>query len=590
MMFRPQYLERVLNPHGLYTKVRLVPVPGGDSFKDLKVPVERVVPEEDWYEFTFHGWKPGRNPKKISCTVLVPFPRSVRGVFWWGDRQRVVVSRCYPNIMADPGREDWRFDRQIGVLTRELQKIFAAALRDFYFTGNPPSSSGVRSRIARLFTSSKWCPVLPDGSVGRKSLRELVYMDLPETIDLSVLSFPKKLFGVLDPCSTSNGDKINRVYRLCQGVKIEKDGTAAPSGTDFCSTLADNAIGIDLVPHRVNTLRTAFEASLDLVNPEKPWVCGEMHDLSGVHLNTAVMDLKWWTWEDCIAISESAARRLQAIRTVQEVVETFTPMELKVKEGDSIMPGGQVLGIGLSRENKRQVFKATKVRHSGWIDRITASPTYMLGRPAIRYRFYIVSHVDAKTGDKVTTRAGTKGVLKVLPDHMMPITEDGTRIDCCVSPVSIVPRKAMLALWEMMANKRQARKDERLIMHHLTQLHSLKPTFKQLVSWGFGRKQQLWVRRQQLPEQTFVGPLYFIRVDKLAREIASVQEGKRPKNHHDIPVNSARLSGQRRDLAKAMAMSGRNLHSFLEHTIREDVSGTSHVRSVASVLEPERYL
>lgn len=590
LLFNPKLLERVLNPHGLRTMVRVVPPPGRDTFRDLNVPVERIVPEEHWYEFTFTGWTPGRNPRKIACAVVVPFPSSRDGVFSWGDRERVVVSRCYPDITAEPGTQKWLFDRPARVLVRELQVIFAGALRDFYFTGNHPSSEGIRSRIARLFTSSKWCPVLPEGSTGRKSLRELVYMDLPETIDLDVLRFPEQLFGILDPCSTSNGDKINRVYRLCQGVVVKKDGSAVPSGMDFCSTLADNAIGIDLVPHRINTLRTAFESALDLVNPEKPWVAGEMHDLPGVHLDTALMDLKWWTWEDCIAMSETAARRMRAVRRVQEVVETFGPLELKVGEGDPVLPGGHVLGIGLCREGKRRVFTASKTRHNGWVERITASQTHLLGRPAIRYRFHIVAHIDARTGDKVTTRAGTKGVLKVLPDEMMPMREDGKRLDCCLSPVNVVGRRAVLALWEMMANKRQSGENERIVFPHLSQLHSLKPTFRQLVAWGFGAKEQLWLRRAPLPERTFTGPLYFVRLDKVAREIASVQSGKRPKNHHDIPVDSARLSGQRRDLSKAMAMASRNLHGFLEHTIREDVSGTEHVRSVASVLEPERYL
>jgi hypothetical protein len=262
---------------------------------------------------------------------------------------------------------------------------------------------------------------------------------------------------------------------------------------------------------------------------------------------------------------------------------------MPVGYSDEGKPVGQLLGVGLGRDGKREPFHSTRLHHSGWVERITATRTHLLGKPAIRYRFHITSHLDAKTGDKVTTRAGTKGVIRVIPDDQMPVMDDGRRLEACVSPFSVYSRKAILVPWEMMANNRQSRKGERLVFPHLDQLRRLRPTFRQLASWGEGRKTQLWMKREKLPEETFIGLLYFVRLDKIAREIASVQKGKRRKNHHGIPVNSARLSGQRRDLGKAMAMSARNLHGFLAHTIREDASGTRHVRNVASVLE-ERYI
>ena len=587
-MMPPSALRKYLNPHGLECIAVIVPPPKADEFDVLNVPVDRIVKEETWYQLTFRGYSHGRKRRQISCTVTISLPDSEKGVFYWGDRQRIAVWRCYQDLTAEPGEIVWRFLAGSWVILHELQKAAASGLRDFYFTGNPPSSAAFAARVSRIFSNSKICPVLPAGSVGRKSLGELVYMELPETLDLSKLQFPEQMFGILDPCSTSHGAKINQVYRMCQGTMVDKTGKASPANVDYCSTLADNAIGLDLVPHRANTLRTAFEASLDLINPEVPWAAGEMHDLSGVHLLTALMEHRWNTWEDCIAISQSAARKLQARRVIHEVVETFSPLELRVKEGDSVMPGGELLGVGLSREGVREPYVAHKVKHPSWVEKITASRTYVMGRPAVRYRFHLVSHIDAKTGDKFTTRAGTKGVIKIIPDQHMP-TVDGVRVECCLSPAGVVGRKAMLVMWEMMMNRKQAMLGKPRVYEHLQQLTDLRPSFGELVAEGHGSKQQLWLKGKPLEHETFVGPVYLLRLDKVAHEIAAVQRGKRPVNHHKIPVDSAQLCGQRRDLAKALALSSRGLNATLAHLILDDTAGIGHVRKIVSILEP-RYL
>jgi hypothetical protein len=590
-MFSTDCLSRVLRPHGLECKVHRINPPGDGAFPEMNVPIDRVVSEEDWYEMIFWGRTPGRQQKNIVCHLYVSLPSMKGGVFLWGDRERTVVTRCFQDLTVQPGKREWKFHGPGYVIIRLLQSAFAGALRDFYFTGTPPSSEAVRSKVNRIFSSSRWCPVVPRGSMGKKSLKELVYMDLPDTIDLEVLKFPPELTGTLDPCSTTQGGKINKAYRMCQGAIIDtRTGKYAPSKVRYCSTLADNAIGIDLAPHRANLLRTSFEASLDLLNPEDPWVAGEMHDLSGVHLLTALMEQKWWTWEDCIAISETAAVKLKALRPSYEVVTTFGPLELKVKEGDQIMPRGHVLGIGLSREGERIPFLASNLKHHAWVEKITACKTHLMGRPAIRYRFHLMSHLFASTGDKLTTRAGTKGVVMVLPDSQMPVLQDGRRVECCLSPSSVVGRKAMLVHWEMMMNKRQEAACLQHIYPHGEQLGGLQPAYPDLVEEGWGAPNQLFLKDQPLQHKTFVGPLYFIRVDKIASEIASVQSGKRRVNHHGVPVDSARLSGQRRDLSKAMAFASRGLHHTLTDSIRRNVSGAHYVRSIASVLEPERYL
>ena len=71
MMFNPSFLARMLNPHGLVTQVQIIRNPAQAAFPEMNVPVERIIPEEDWYRFTFTGYKPGRNPRRIGCTIVV---------------------------------------------------------------------------------------------------------------------------------------------------------------------------------------------------------------------------------------------------------------------------------------------------------------------------------------------------------------------------------------------------------------------------------------------------------------------------------------------------------------------------------------
>ena len=158
-----------------------------------------------------------------------------------------------------------------------------------------------------------------------------------------------------------------------------------------------------------------------------------------------------------------------------------------------------------------------------------------------------------------------------------------------MSPFSVYSRKAVVVPWEMMVNKRQAAKKERLVLPHLSQLRQVEPRFDDLVKEGHGGKDQLYLRGKPLPEETFVAPLYVVRVDKIASEIAAVQKGDRQVNHHGIPTDVARKSGQRRDLSKATAMAGRGLHECLAESIRDNISGIHHVRRMACVLEPEIY-
>lgn len=590
MSFDPKTLEHWINPHGLSLTCKRVPPPGDDDF----VPPEHVEylrPEEDWFEMCFEGWLRG-GYRRNSCTLLVALPIiSKDGRFMLKDGERVVVHRCFPDYSAPADQRRFFFRKPATVVIDQLQKAFAEAMKDFYFTGVPPHSQSVRQKIRRIFTDSVFFPILNQNPIARQSLHELVYLDIPSSLNLEDMRFPRELDGILDPTSTSQGTKINRAYRMCEGVEIHSEGTAQSHGSPMCSTNMANALAVDM-SMRNHLLRTSFEGSLELEKAEKPYICGARHMLEGKHLNVALMNFKADTWEDCIAISQSCATSFAAMRYHTEVIESHGPIALKVRPGQEIR-NHEHLADGVDDKGKPQSFYSRKMLTEGWVDRITVTRSMKQDRPILRWRFWMVRRAPLMTGDKITTRFGTKGVVKVIPDELMPQMLDGTPVDACISPESVIGRKASGVLWEMMLNKKLQSEDRRIVLEHGKQLfvhlEDSLPTFKDLVEEGWGAKTQLIWKRNKLPHQTFIGPLYTVRLDKLAQEQASIQAGDQHTNHHGVPVDSGKLGGQKRDLAKLIAMESHGYVEIIEHNLHDHTAGVDHFAKLASVLEPKQF-
>lgn len=62
-----------------------------------------------------------------------------------------------------------------------------------------------------------------------------------------------------------------------------------------------------------------------------------------------------------------------------------------------------------------------------------------------------ISYINStKKADKLANLYGSKGlVTKIVPDDLMPITEDGDRIDIIMSPESVLARKNVSQIWEI---------------------------------------------------------------------------------------------------------------------------------------------
>ena len=66
---------------------------------------------------------------------------------------------------------------------------------------------------------------------------------------------------------------------------------------------------------------------------------------------------------------------------------------------------------------------------------------------------------------------------------------------------------------------------------------------------GYGDMTQLYMKGKELPNKTYVNPLFLIRNEKIASDILSFNGDKQQVTINGTPVGNARVSGQKLDMA-----------------------------------------
>ena len=203
-------------------------------------------------------------------------------------------------------------------------------------------------------------------------------------------------------------------------------------------------------------------------------------------------------------------------------------------------------------------------------------------------------------GDKLSNRHGGKGIVTVIPDEDMPYYYDKSNIkhivEVCIGPETIVNRKAMSLLWEMML----ARKAKLLNKDISVDLYIKE---NDNISWPlgdnynfsdlskeYGFKQQLYLYKDKLEEQTFVSHLFWLRLDKFAKEILSICKDSRKTNNFKAVVDDAKVSGQHCNPAKLLALSARDMEGIAGDIIDENMSGKQHFRNLVNAVKNKEFI
>lgn len=507
-------------------------------------------------------------PRQQSCKLMLTLPNiQPDGSFSLEGVKRSIVKSVVTDYESCITEQRFVTYSTMQVFLLGVERTLAKALTDWFYSGNVPMPSAAQPLIDIWLRSSNKCQRIADGAMAKASSQGIIHLDCVDMgLDVEARKFPAALLGTVDPSSTSSSDKINLTFRTVKGTVIRKQKLVNETDNMFCTPVQNNIVGTQYSCNRTHMLRAQYEQVLQLTDPERPLVEPEENVLSGRHLLTALMDYKDKTYEDAVAISEQVAKEMTCIRRYNIIANTAEDITLHVKVGNSVNCNTILMEFRDSHTGRDIKAYCKKLEGNGIVKSITAHPTKQFSRDSIKYSIKVETIYALEEGDKITTRGAIKGVVTIVPTNEMPVLQDGTRIECMIAPECIYKRQSITTLWEMMA----ARKAENTGMHIQSRPFKETETFKSLASEGYGETTQLFVKNEPLPYETFVGPLFVLRLDKLANETVSWQKGKEILNEQGLPVNNATDSGQRRDLAMTMNMQTKGLDINLEYMIKKE--------------------
>ena len=538
--------------------------------------------DRKFYHASVEGYLRDQTHAKCELDFSIPVPDQ-HGVFEIAGQRRYIAQEGLIDLGSYvPGRPpEFLFRPRTRVFLMALREIFSGMFYEFFMRGQPPNSVELQTAIDAWIKSSPMTQEVPDNGIGLESLKELVYLRVgSDGLDTTHRQFSERLWGKIDPASTPQGGKVNLAFRRSRGSELQ--GSMLQAGNSlFCTTTATYGIAAKLSPRRVHLVRAGIEHAMPLVKFENPLVGAA--GVPGRHLRTAIMNLRAHAGEDAVVISASAAEKMTAIRKYKEQVYGLGEIHMKVKEGDPVVPGQVLAEVVDPLDGQKTEVHARKTKYPCFVESLKAVRTAISGIPTVRVDVHLRADIPVETGDKLYARAGQKGVARVVKDEHMPVLPDGRIVEAIISPESVVGRRAMLVYWEMMANEYVRKTKEPVNADHLNP----SPTFQEFVTLGYGDGVKLTYEGEPLNEETFVGLTFFMRVDKLAREMLSCHDDKPTLNGLKLPVDSAKVSGQKRDLAKALAMLGRGLKRNFTYSLVWNMFGGHAYRELTKVLGVE---
>ena len=186
----------------------------------------------------------------------------------------------------------------------------------------------------------------------------------------------------------------------------------------------------------------------------------------GQNLSVGYIDRKW-AFEDAIEISESAAKKLSALRTYTDKYDMskdhtvdkrqFTsvyPRKFKkeqlsniddnglVKIGTVVKPGDPMYLAIAKKTGELSKLGRTKIQDESsiWEHDFDGVVTDVV-KTSDTVKVYVDATVPFAKGDKISIPFGGKGIVsRIIPDDEMPKDKDGKPLDSLMSPLGIISR------------------------------------------------------------------------------------------------------------------------------------------------------
>lgn len=286
----------------------------------------------------------------------------------------------------------------------------------------------------------------------------------------------------------------------------------------------------------------------------------------GTNLQIAYMPYKGLNFMDGLVISESAAKKLTSIHTAQEEYSkskndvfnrrTFishypnlykTPQLDNLDEEGIIKPGtvvyrGDPLALKLTprklteddilRGNISSVFKAPLARDDKVWDRDVPGEVVRVVKNNDNIKVFVRSIQPAVVGDKLTGRAGQKGVIVgIIPDEEMPKTKNGNIIDIIQNPAAVPSRMNVGQVHETMAGKLADAFGQTYVTENFNDDVSIESLDKDLKANGLTANEPLYDKDGKEIGDIFVGKQY---VYKLKQQASKYYQARGREDAYDI--------------------------------------------------------
>jgi len=569
-----------VRPYGLYVAVETYLPPAAPDLTDI--PGTQLI-QSDAYFYVGNVAGKCADGTLHSCPVRFSLPRpDEEGFFRVGGTQYLIPIVGLPDPWQPLLFGKYHFLSRDQVALRLLENAFERVFSDFFYNSRPGETCQVNltslqtsllSRITQHAGDSLgWLRQVGDSPVKKAAFRDTVILHPRRSWRRAESrAFPEEMLGALDPTSTPTSEKINITFQGCEGFKVE-DGQIKKGVSSLCAFT--NRVGLMTMenPKRAHLIRTSAMNSLPLMKPSVKLVGHKESPVDIAYLNTAFMSLGPHTFEDMIAVSETGAKKLEAMKH-STVVCWFSKRPTLLVEQGSFLRGGEriaevdrdamVFGNALTEEDDDKFrILAPDCGFTTSLEGVNVCAHWHLGTLGVRVVWKLTSYLPLETGDKIVDRSCCKGVVKVLPDQEMPWTRSGEVVDACVSPDSPARRHAVSMLHEAMINK--------MVIKDGVSIHAradeIPVPFDTLVKRGYGSGTRLVYRGKSLKFPTTLAPIGWMRVDKIAKDIESAVGSERPLTAEGLPVDRASLAGQSCDPSKGLALRNRGLvhtHSSL---------------------------
>ena len=311
----------------------------------------------------------------------------------------------------------------------------------------------------------------------------------------------------------------------------------------------------------------------------------------GMNLKTAIMPFRSLNFEDALAISQTAAQKLEGEQLIPVRLELARGIMTDKDKYVSLFPN-KFYNTQLANLDDHGVIKKGTVLHHGdpvilaFQPKSLKSLDIQLGKlsSAIKNAYSDVSMiweyeypgevadashssgliaVTVKTkrpmahGDKLNMPFGAKGVVHIVPDTQMPQGEDGKPVDVLLNTMSITSRVAPGLVNTMALGKVAEKTGKPVLSPGFTEKSSVQHAIDTLAEHGLKDTEKLYDPLSGKHIDVMTGPIYFNRLHHIAEDKVSTRSAA---TSYDINMQPSKAGSHEKakrlgNLATTVALS-----------------------------------